>query len=74
MRVLNWFRGRDYHAQIHYLDVPKDIRWMRVEKRNLGESDTYQFEVPKEIFEFCETIFEPLDDEEREFAKLVEQD
>ncbi|WP_159104313.1 hypothetical protein [Sneathiella glossodoripedis] len=47
---------------------------MRVEKRNLGESDTYQFEVPKEIFEFCETIFEPLDDEEREFAKLVEQD
>ncbi len=47
---------------------------MRVEKRNLGHSETYQFEVPKEIFEFCETIFEPLDEEELVFANLVEQD
>jgi predicted kinase len=74
MRVLTYLQDKGFDVRLDYLDVPKDVRWMRVEKRNLGQSETYQFEVPKEIFEFCETIFEPLDEEELAFAHLIEQD
>ena len=72
MRVQTYFLERGFGAHLHYLDVPKDVRWMRVDKRNLGESDTFQFEVSQEIFEFCETIFEPLDADELKLAALIE--
>ncbi len=71
LRVLRHFLERGFVSHLHYLDVPKDVRWMRVEKRNTGASDTFQFEVSQEIFEFCETIFEPLDAEERELTSVV---
>lgn len=58
-------------AVLHYLDVDKATRWSRVEERNKGEAATFQFEVDRETFDFCETIFEPLSDEERKGAIVV---
>ncbi|MFD1316021.1 AAA family ATPase [Namhaeicola litoreus] len=47
-----------YRIKIHFLDVPKEIRWERVMKRNKEKGDTFEFEVTKENFEFMETWFE----------------
>ncbi|MCZ4279870.1 ATP-binding protein [Kiloniella laminariae] len=70
-RVANFLRQNDHIPQVHYLDVDKETRWQRVQDRNRGESETYQFEVSREVFEFCETIFEPLGEEERAQAFVL---
>jgi len=53
-------------AQLHWLDVPAQERWRRVEARNAEKGVTYQlpFEVTREMFDFCETMWEPPTDEE----------
>ena|SRR5690554_3838454 len=47
-----------YELKAHYLDIPKDIRWNRVLKRNEDKGDTFEFEVSKEDFDFMEGWFE----------------
>lgn len=71
-RVLSFFTEKDAPAEMHYLDVDKTTRWARVEERNRGLSDTFQFEVDRETFDFCETIFEPLDEDERARSVIVD--
>ncbi|WP_420547623.1 AAA family ATPase [Curvivirga sp.] len=63
-RVIEAFDPEPNEILVHYLDVDQETRWQRVEKRNLEKTGTYRFEVPREIFDFCETIFEPLTSEE----------
>jgi predicted kinase len=48
-------------VQLHFLDVPLEERWRRVEKRNAARGDTYQlpFDVTREMFDFVETLWEP---------------
>jgi len=50
---------------IHYFNVDKATRWKRVEERNARKTDTFQFQVTKQMFEYCETLFEPLDKNEQ---------
>jgi predicted kinase len=45
--------------QLHFLDVPADERWRRVQTRNAGKSQTLPFAVTREMFDFVEGIFEP---------------
>lgn len=45
-------------TQLHYLDVDKDLRWKRVQKRNVEKGETYEFHVSKENFDFMEIWFE----------------
>ena len=47
-----------YTFKIHFLDIPKDIRYHRVIKRNTEKGDTFEFEVSKENFDFMENWFE----------------
>ena len=47
-----------YKTKLHYLDISKDRRWKRIQKRNLEKGSTFQFEVTKENFEFMENWFE----------------
>jgi len=57
------------HATIvHFFDIDKETRWKRIEERNTKQTETYQFHVSKTTFEFCETLFEPLDKHERKNA------
>lgn len=53
-------------VQLHWLDVPAQERWRRVEVRNAEKGVTYQlpFDVTREMFDFCETTWEPPPDEE----------
>ena len=56
-------------VQLHFVDVPADERWRRVEERNAGKGETYQlsFDVTREMFDFVETLWEPPADEEMAF-------
>lgn len=53
-------------AQLHWLDVPAEERWRRVEARNAEKGVTHHlpFDVTREMFDFCETMWEPPTDEE----------
>ncbi len=70
-RVQAYFRDQGMIVSTHYLDVDKETRWERVDHRNTAQTVTYQFDVSREVFEFCETIFEPLNEAEREDAIIV---
>lgn len=72
--VRGFFAGHGIAVRMHYLDIPKQIRWQRVDARNGGTADTYQFEVSRETFEFCETIFERPGADELRGAVLVGAD
>jgi len=51
---------------LHYLDVPVEERWRRVQSRNQEGGDTchLNFDVTREMFEFMESIWETPDREE----------
>ncbi|MDV7339447.1 ATP-binding protein [Terasakiella sp. A23] len=63
-RVKSVLTKAGFTYECHYLDISKETRWQRVQQRNTEKTDTFQFEVSQEIFEFCETIFEVMDEDE----------
>jgi predicted kinase len=48
-------------VQLHFIDVPAEERWRRVETRNAQKGRTYQlaFDVTREMFDFVEGLWEP---------------
>ncbi|MEE4349881.1 MAG: ATP-binding protein [Pacificimonas sp.] len=54
----------------HFLDVDADERWRRVEERNAEKGETYSMTVDRQMFDFCETIFEAPKGAEYEAAVL----
>lgn len=60
----DWAEEKGYSVQLHFVDVPADIRWERVQKRNLEQTETYQFEVTRYMFDFIESIWQPPTDAE----------
>ena len=55
---VNWAEEQGFSLQLHFVDVPKEVRWKRVQKRNAEQAETFQFEVTREMFDFIETIWE----------------
>ncbi len=51
-------------VQLHFLDVPAEERWRRVEKRNADKSGALGFDVTREMFDFVEAMWEPPDQAE----------
>ena len=53
-------------TQLHFVDVPAEERWRRVEARNAAKGSTYHlpFDVTREMFDFVETLWEPPTDAE----------
>ena len=53
-------------VQLHFIDVPAEERWRRVETRNARKGETYQlgFDVTREMFDFVEGLWEPPSHEE----------
>jgi predicted kinase len=47
-------------VQLHFIDVPVEERWRRVEARNARKGETYQlgFDVTREMFDFVEGLWE----------------
>ena len=61
---VNWAEEHGFSIQLHFRDVPTDIRWQRVQKRNAEQAETFQFEVTRDMFDFIESLWEAPDDEE----------
>ncbi|OUR95467.1 hypothetical protein A9Q84_16675 [Halobacteriovorax marinus] len=70
-RVKNFYSKKGIEVVAHYFDVSSEVRWSRVQKRNLEKAATFEFEVSKEIFDFCETLFEPLEVSELTTAIII---
>ncbi|MEP3244906.1 MAG: AAA family ATPase [Sneathiella sp.] len=70
-RVQSRLLDEDLRVQTLYLDVDKEERWRRIQQRNSEQGQTYQFTVSREVFDFCETIFEPMDEAELATATIV---
>ena len=53
-------------VQLHFIDVPAEERWRRVETRNARKGETYQlgFDITREMFDFVEGLWEPPTDAE----------
>jgi len=48
---VNWAEEHGFSVQLHYREVPTEIRWQRVQKRNTEQSETFQFEVTRDMFD-----------------------
>jgi predicted kinase len=46
-------------AVIHFLDVPADERWYRVNRRNNERGESFAMEVDRGMFDFMEGLWEP---------------
>ncbi|MFC7048006.1 AAA family ATPase [Emcibacter nanhaiensis] len=44
--------------QLHYVDVPAEERWARVEKRNAEKGETFAMEVTRDMFDFMESMWQ----------------
>lgn len=51
-------------AAVHFVDVPAEERWRRVEKRNSERGETYAMQVDRDMFDFMENMWEPPDEAE----------
>lgn len=40
---------------LHYLDVPVEERWRRVERRNAERGEIFRLEFTRQMFDFVET-------------------
>jgi predicted kinase len=65
-RLVNLANELGLSAQLHFVDVPAEERWRRVEARNTARRETYHlpFDVTREMFDFVETLWEPPTDAE----------
>ena len=46
-------------AAVHFIDVPADLRWFRVNRRNKQRGETFAMEVDRQMFDFMEGLWEP---------------
>lgn len=51
-------------AAVHFIDVPADERWYRVNRRNKEQGETYAMQVDRQMFDFMEGMWEPPDQTE----------
>jgi predicted kinase len=65
-RFAGMARDAGLSVQLHFIDVPADERWRRVQARNVEKGETHQldFDVTREMFDFVETLWEPPTDAE----------
>ncbi len=66
-------RRKNQKVEIHHIDVARDKRWERVEKRSLEKPETYSMIVTKEMFDYIEDIFENFDEEEKTILKVTKE-
>lgn len=56
--------GTDIEVALHFLDVPADVRWSRVQGRNANKGETFSLEVDRDMFDFVEGMWEAPDEGE----------
>ena len=61
----------NYELTTHFLDISKETRFKRVQKRNEEKGETFEFEVSKENFNFMENWFEKPTEKEMLEAIII---
>jgi predicted kinase len=56
--------GAGIEVTLHFLDVPADMRWQRVQNRNAQKGETFSLEVGRDMFDFVEGMWEAPDKDE----------
>lgn len=51
-------------VQLHFVDVPADERWRRVEARNAAASGPLDFPIDRAMFDYVEGLWQPPSDAE----------
>ncbi len=64
-------KNHGFEIKLHFLDIPKEIRWERVCQRNKEKGDTFEFEVSEANFNFMESWFESPQSDELINAKIL---
>lgn len=52
-------KAAGFSVAVHFIDVPADERWRRVEHRNAQQGETYSLKVDRGMFDFMEGLWEP---------------
>lgn len=60
-KFVEWATAAGAEPQVHLLEVDIAVRRERVAQRNRQRAETFSFAVTDEMFDFAETLFEPLD-------------
>jgi predicted kinase len=50
--------------KLHFLDTTLTTRWERVQARNVAQGQTFNFVIPRERFDYTESIWQPPTDTE----------
>ena len=58
---VSWAESLGCSVRIDHVDVPADERWARVQIRNVQRGETFAMEVTREMFDFMEGEWEPLE-------------
>lgn len=64
-------KNNNIDFQLHFIDIPKEIRWQRVQNRNQEKGSSFEFEVSESDFNFMESWFEVPTSEELNGAILL---
>lgn len=70
-RFIDLFLNHEVHIETHFLDVPIDLRWDRVQRRNAEKGETFTMSVDKQMFDYIESIFEPPQEAEGAALKVI---
>ncbi len=49
---------------VHFVDVLRETRWQRVERRNAERGETFAMKVDRSMFDFMESMWEPPQQDE----------
>jgi predicted kinase len=69
-RVRQIAEGAELTLQWHFVDAPQDVRRARVQGRNSIKGETFAIEVPPDMFDFIEGVYEAPEPGELEGAIL----
>ena len=68
-------KNMDISMELHFLNVPQNIRRKRVERRNVEKNpDVYSFEITQLMFDFIENKFEEPNEQEITNGLFVKRD
>jgi len=54
-----------FNLAVYVLEAPRDVRFDRIQRRNMEKGSTFSMVVPEHIFELASDLWEPPDDVER---------
>jgi len=61
-----------YDISLHLIEAPEDVRWARVQGRNEHKGETFDIAVDRQMFDFCENLFERPEGDELKRTHIVD--